>query len=146
MWSNKSNEVPLQNPRHNQNKDSTRGMDFCWFIVLFWKMFYNEVFETSGSFSRRHSPALVWKIRPCVGWLPFCNKVVWYSALQSICWSTLGIASQGCQDGTETGFSESCRGGAVQEQKSRTVGSRKKSKEPESCSWLLLPSKVVKTS
>ncbi|NWU13995.1 CE350 protein, partial [Cephalopterus ornatus] len=27
MWSNTSNEVPLQNPRHNQSKDSTRGMD-----------------------------------------------------------------------------------------------------------------------
>ncbi|NXK98697.1 CE350 protein, partial [Formicarius rufipectus] len=30
MWSNKSNEVPLQNPRHNQSKDSTRGMDFLY--------------------------------------------------------------------------------------------------------------------
>ncbi|NXF30301.1 CE350 protein, partial [Nyctibius bracteatus] len=29
MWSNKSNE-PLQNPRHNQSKDSTRGMDFLY--------------------------------------------------------------------------------------------------------------------
>ncbi|KGL74550.1 Centrosome-associated protein 350 [Tinamus guttatus] len=27
MWSNKSNEVPLQNPRHNQTKDSSRGND-----------------------------------------------------------------------------------------------------------------------
>ncbi|NXM23697.1 CE350 protein, partial [Oxyruncus cristatus] len=27
MWSNTSNEVPLQNPRHNQSKDSTRGTD-----------------------------------------------------------------------------------------------------------------------
>ncbi|XP_071420717.1 centrosome-associated protein 350 isoform X1 [Pithys albifrons albifrons] len=26
MWSNKSNEVPLQNPRHNQSKDSTRDL------------------------------------------------------------------------------------------------------------------------
>ncbi|KFU87367.1 Centrosome-associated protein 350 [Chaetura pelagica] len=28
MWSNNSNEVPLQNPRQNQSKDSTRGMDY----------------------------------------------------------------------------------------------------------------------
>lgn len=146
MWSNKSNEVPVQNPRHNQNKDSSRGMDFRWFIALFWQMFYNKVFENLGSFSRGPSPPSVWKIRPCVMWLPFCSKAVWYSALQSICWSALGIASQGCQDGMETGFFESCRGGAVQEQKSRAVGSWEKSEEPESCSWLLLPSKVVKKS
>ncbi|NXO47011.1 CE350 protein, partial [Aramus guarauna] len=30
MWSNKSNEVPLQNPRHNQNKDSTRDLTAAW--------------------------------------------------------------------------------------------------------------------
>ncbi|NXH70256.1 CE350 protein, partial [Hydrobates tethys] len=30
MWSNKSNEVPLQNPRHNQNKDSTRDLTAEW--------------------------------------------------------------------------------------------------------------------
>ncbi|NWU53173.1 CE350 protein, partial [Dromas ardeola] len=30
MWSNKSNEVPLQNPRHNQNKDSNRDLTAAW--------------------------------------------------------------------------------------------------------------------
>ncbi|XP_074953020.1 centrosome-associated protein 350 isoform X3 [Phalacrocorax aristotelis] len=30
MWSNKSDEVPLQNPRHNQNKDSTRDLTAAW--------------------------------------------------------------------------------------------------------------------
>ncbi|NXP08431.1 CE350 protein, partial [Thinocorus orbignyianus] len=30
MWRNKSNEVPLQNPRHNQNKDSTRDLTAAW--------------------------------------------------------------------------------------------------------------------
>ncbi|NXU14096.1 CE350 protein, partial [Pardalotus punctatus] len=30
MWSNKSNDVPLQNPRHNQSKDSARGKDFLY--------------------------------------------------------------------------------------------------------------------
>ncbi|NWU04198.1 CE350 protein, partial [Urocynchramus pylzowi] len=30
MWSNKSNEVPLQNPRHNQSKDSTRDLTATW--------------------------------------------------------------------------------------------------------------------
>ncbi|XP_055581094.1 centrosome-associated protein 350 isoform X2 [Falco cherrug] len=30
MWSNKSNEVPLQNPRHNQNKDATRDLTAAW--------------------------------------------------------------------------------------------------------------------
>ncbi|GAB0192758.1 centrosome-associated protein 350 [Grus japonensis] len=30
MWSNKSNEVPLQKPRHNQNKDSTRDLTAAW--------------------------------------------------------------------------------------------------------------------
>ncbi|XP_026709193.1 centrosome-associated protein 350 isoform X7 [Athene cunicularia] len=30
MWSNKSNEVPLQNTRHNQNKDSTRDLTAAW--------------------------------------------------------------------------------------------------------------------
>nr|XP_009671037.1 PREDICTED: centrosome-associated protein 350 isoform X2 [Struthio camelus australis] len=30
MWSNKSNEVPLQNSRHNQNKDSTRDLTAAW--------------------------------------------------------------------------------------------------------------------
>ncbi|XP_014730241.1 PREDICTED: centrosome-associated protein 350 isoform X2 [Sturnus vulgaris] len=30
MWSNKSNEVPLQNPRHNQSKDSTRDLTAAW--------------------------------------------------------------------------------------------------------------------
>ncbi|KAM6261976.1 centrosome-associated protein 350 isoform 2-T3 [Porphyrio hochstetteri] len=30
MWSNKSNDVPLQNPRHNQNKDSTRDLTAAW--------------------------------------------------------------------------------------------------------------------
>ncbi|XP_075012940.1 centrosome-associated protein 350 isoform X3 [Calonectris borealis] len=30
MWSNKSNEVPLQNPRHNQTKDSTRDLTAAW--------------------------------------------------------------------------------------------------------------------
>ncbi|NWR56252.1 CE350 protein, partial [Bucorvus abyssinicus] len=30
MWSNKSYEVPLQNPRHNQNKDSTRDLTAAW--------------------------------------------------------------------------------------------------------------------
>ncbi|XP_072722410.1 centrosome-associated protein 350 isoform X1 [Ciconia boyciana] len=30
MWSNKSNEVPLQNPRHNQNKDSARDLTAAW--------------------------------------------------------------------------------------------------------------------
>ncbi|NXI94686.1 CE350 protein, partial [Psophia crepitans] len=30
MWSDKSNEVPLQNPRHNQNKDSTRDLTVAW--------------------------------------------------------------------------------------------------------------------
>ncbi|XP_064371712.1 centrosome-associated protein 350 isoform X3 [Dromaius novaehollandiae] len=30
MWSNKSNEVPLQNPRHTQNKDSTRDLTAAW--------------------------------------------------------------------------------------------------------------------
>ncbi|NXP80833.1 CE350 protein, partial [Ramphastos sulfuratus] len=30
MWSNKSNEVPLQNLRHNQNKDSTRDLTAAW--------------------------------------------------------------------------------------------------------------------
>ncbi|KAM6128861.1 centrosome-associated protein 350 isoform 3-T4 [Phoenicopterus ruber ruber] len=30
MWSIKSNEVPLQNPRHNQNKDSTRDLTAAW--------------------------------------------------------------------------------------------------------------------
>ncbi|KAM9280432.1 centrosome-associated protein 350 isoform 3-T3 [Cariama cristata] len=30
MWSNKSNEVPLQSPRHNQNKDSTRDLSGAW--------------------------------------------------------------------------------------------------------------------
>ncbi|NWW51260.1 CE350 protein, partial [Pedionomus torquatus] len=35
MWSNKSNEVPLQNPRHNQSKDSTRGMNFLYLTAAF---------------------------------------------------------------------------------------------------------------
>ncbi|XP_053928939.1 centrosome-associated protein 350 isoform X3 [Cuculus canorus] len=30
MWSNKTNEVPLQNPRHNQSKDSTRDLTAAW--------------------------------------------------------------------------------------------------------------------
>ncbi|XP_075278647.1 centrosome-associated protein 350 isoform X4 [Opisthocomus hoazin] len=30
MWSNKSNEAPLQNPIHNQNKDSTRDLTAAW--------------------------------------------------------------------------------------------------------------------
>ncbi|XP_027750003.1 centrosome-associated protein 350 isoform X12 [Empidonax traillii] len=30
MWSNTSNEVPLQNPRHNQSKDSTRDLTAAW--------------------------------------------------------------------------------------------------------------------
>ncbi|XP_051480645.1 centrosome-associated protein 350 isoform X3 [Apus apus] len=30
MWSNKSNEVPLQNPRQNQSKDSTRDLNAVW--------------------------------------------------------------------------------------------------------------------
>ncbi|XP_053840484.1 centrosome-associated protein 350 isoform X7 [Vidua macroura] len=30
MWSNKSNEVPLQNLRHNQSKDSTRDLTAAW--------------------------------------------------------------------------------------------------------------------
>nr|XP_021401618.1 centrosome-associated protein 350 isoform X1 [Lonchura striata domestica]XP_021401619.1 centrosome-associated protein 350 isoform X1 [Lonchura striata domestica]XP_021401622.1 centrosome-associated protein 350 isoform X1 [Lonchura striata domestica] len=30
MWSNKSNEVPLQNLRHNQSKDSTRELTAAW--------------------------------------------------------------------------------------------------------------------
>ncbi|XP_041889867.1 centrosome-associated protein 350 isoform X2 [Corvus kubaryi] len=30
MLSNKSNEVPLQNPRHNQSKDSTRDLTAAW--------------------------------------------------------------------------------------------------------------------
>ncbi|KGL99574.1 Centrosome-associated protein 350 [Charadrius vociferus] len=30
MWSNKSNEVPLQNPRHSQTKDSTRDLTAAW--------------------------------------------------------------------------------------------------------------------
>ncbi|XP_054494499.2 centrosome-associated protein 350 isoform X6 [Agelaius phoeniceus] len=30
MWSSKSNEVPLQNPRHNQSKDSTRDLTAAW--------------------------------------------------------------------------------------------------------------------
>ncbi|NXH53095.1 CE350 protein, partial [Rhabdornis inornatus] len=30
MWSNKSNDVPLQNPRHNQSKDSTRDLTAAW--------------------------------------------------------------------------------------------------------------------
>lgn len=30
MWSNKSNEVPLQNPRHNQSKDSARDLTAAW--------------------------------------------------------------------------------------------------------------------
>ncbi|NWV83567.1 CE350 protein, partial [Dasyornis broadbenti] len=30
MWSSKSNEVPLQNPRHNQSKDSTRDVTAAW--------------------------------------------------------------------------------------------------------------------
>ncbi|NXC41098.1 CE350 protein, partial [Penelope pileata] len=35
MWTNKSSEVPQQNPRHNQAKDSTRGMDFpCSWATL----------------------------------------------------------------------------------------------------------------
>lgn len=42
MWSNKSKEVPVQNLRHNQTKDSARGRNFLWFIALFWKMFYHE--------------------------------------------------------------------------------------------------------
>lgn len=46
MWSKKSNEVLLQNPRRNQSKDSSRGMDFLCFIALFWKIFYHELFET----------------------------------------------------------------------------------------------------
>ncbi|XP_062353829.1 centrosome-associated protein 350 isoform X2 [Cinclus cinclus] len=30
MWSSKSNEVPLQNPRHTQSKDSTRDLTAAW--------------------------------------------------------------------------------------------------------------------
>ncbi|XP_039928490.1 centrosome-associated protein 350 isoform X2 [Hirundo rustica] len=30
MWSNKSSEVPLQNPRYNQSKDSTRDLTAAW--------------------------------------------------------------------------------------------------------------------
>ncbi|XP_069718767.1 centrosome-associated protein 350 isoform X3 [Phaenicophaeus curvirostris] len=30
MWSNKTNEVPLQNSRHNQSKDSTRDLTTAW--------------------------------------------------------------------------------------------------------------------
>ncbi|NXS33234.1 CE350 protein, partial [Pomatostomus ruficeps] len=30
MWTNKSNEVPLQNLRHNQSKDSTRDLTAAW--------------------------------------------------------------------------------------------------------------------
>ncbi|XP_061860268.1 centrosome-associated protein 350 isoform X2 [Colius striatus] len=30
MWNSKSNEVPLQNPRHNQSKDSTRDLTAAW--------------------------------------------------------------------------------------------------------------------
>uniref|UniRef100_A0A8B9CHD7 Centrosomal protein 350 n=1 Tax=Anser brachyrhynchus TaxID=132585 RepID=A0A8B9CHD7_9AVES len=37
MWTNKANEVPLQSPRHNQAKDSTRGMDFYFTSLLYSK-------------------------------------------------------------------------------------------------------------
>uniref|UniRef100_A0A7M4EI36 Centrosomal protein 350 n=1 Tax=Crocodylus porosus TaxID=8502 RepID=A0A7M4EI36_CROPO len=39
MWSSKSKEVPLQNPRHSQNRDSTRGMDLLCCIILLKKRF-----------------------------------------------------------------------------------------------------------
>ncbi|NWV71386.1 CE350 protein, partial [Malurus elegans] len=38
MWSNNSKEVPLQNPRHNQSKDSTRGKDFLY-LTAAWASF-----------------------------------------------------------------------------------------------------------
>ncbi|NWW87633.1 CE350 protein, partial [Rhynochetos jubatus] len=38
MWSNKSNEVPLQNPRHDQSKDSSRGMAFLY-LTAAWATF-----------------------------------------------------------------------------------------------------------
>ncbi|NWT19885.1 CE350 protein, partial [Vireo altiloquus] len=38
MWSNKSNEVPLQNPRHNQSKDSAGGKDFLY-LTAAWASF-----------------------------------------------------------------------------------------------------------
>lgn len=60
MWGNKSNEVPLQNPKHNQSKDSTRGKDFLCSAALFWEIFCHELFETLGNCSREHSPAPVW--------------------------------------------------------------------------------------
>ncbi|NXQ23908.1 CE350 protein, partial [Alaudala cheleensis] len=38
MWSNNSNEVPLQNLRHNQSKDTTRGKDFLY-LTAAWASF-----------------------------------------------------------------------------------------------------------
>ncbi|NXO67458.1 CE350 protein, partial [Phainopepla nitens] len=38
MWSNQSNEVPLQNLRHNQSKDSARGKDFLY-LTAAWASF-----------------------------------------------------------------------------------------------------------
>lgn len=142
MRSNKSNEVPLQNPRYSQTKDSTRGMDFLCFIALFWKMFYHELFETLGSFYRKHSPASIWKLRPCVIWLPFCRDssfVLWSGEYLLICIRNCQLMIQlprWCRDR----FFECCRGGAVQEQKFGTVGSWKKWRRawaavvPDSCS------------
>lgn len=63
MWSSKSNEVPLQNPRHNQSKDSTRGEGFLYSAALFWEIFCHELFETLGNCSRKHSPASVWEYK-----------------------------------------------------------------------------------
>ena len=148
MWSNKSNEVPLQNPRHNQNKDSTRGMDFLCFIALFWKMFYHELFETLGSFYRKHSPASIWKLRPCVVWLPFCRDSsfrLWSAEYLLICirncqpmiwlprWHRVRffwVLERSSSAGTEIG---NCR--LLKEVKSLR----------DSYSWLLLSSKVAKS-
>ncbi|NWH39241.1 CE350 protein, partial [Chloropsis hardwickii] len=38
MWSNNSHEVPVQSPRHNQSKDSTRGKDFLY-LTAAWASF-----------------------------------------------------------------------------------------------------------
>ncbi|NXU57763.1 CE350 protein, partial [Turnix velox] len=38
MWNNMSNEVPLQNPRHNQTKDSSRGKVF-FYLTAAWTTF-----------------------------------------------------------------------------------------------------------
>lgn len=73
MWSSKSNEVPLQNPRHNQSKDSARGKDFLSSAALFWEILCHGLSETLGTCSRKHSPASVWELRACVLWLAFCR-------------------------------------------------------------------------